>query len=168
MMSSAPYLAHPTSTTGERNLRFAYIPLLALTGRWPDAHAEADGAMQEGTPGSFRMNLLLILGELAYGSGESEVAGHTYPHTAAGWPASRFADAEAHLDVSLALADACAAPYERALTLLAMTELRAGMGENEAVRTLLEEVCAICAPLGAQPTLARADTVAEKIATKSA
>ena len=44
--------------------------------------------------------------------------------------AGRFADAETHLQSSLALADACAAPYERALTLLAMAELRAATGET--------------------------------------
>ena len=35
----------------------------------------------------------------------------------------------AHLDAALALADACAAPYERALTLLALAELRAAEGQ---------------------------------------
>ena len=35
-----------------------------------------------------------------------------------------------HLDAALALADACAAPYERALTLLALAELRAASGER--------------------------------------
>src|SRR4051794_31658054 len=34
--------------------------------------------------------------------------------------AGRYEDAEAHLNESLALAEACAAPYERALTHLAM------------------------------------------------
>jgi len=81
--------------------------------------------------------------------------------------AGRFTDAEAHLHASLALADACAAPYERALTLLAMAEWRAAAGENAAAHTLLEDVRAICTPLGAKPTLARADALARKIATKS-
>jgi hypothetical protein len=64
---------------------------------------------------------------------------------------------------SLALADACAAPYERALTLLAMAELRAATGEIAATRTLLDAVQAICEPLGAKPALARAETLAVRL-----
>ena len=37
--------------------------------------------------------------------------------------AGRHADAAAHLDQALGLAEACAAPYERALTLLALALL---------------------------------------------
>jgi len=51
------------------------------------------------------------------------------------------ADAVSHLAEALALTEACAAPYERALTLLAEA------------RALLE-------PLGARPALARADALA--------
>ncbi len=76
-----------------------------------------------------------------------------------GTDAGRFADAATHLDASVALADACHAPYERALTLLAMAERRAATGEIETARTLLAEVKAICEPLGATPTLTRADAL---------
>src|SRR5262249_232668 len=69
--------------------------------------------------------------------------------------ASRYDDAESHLKASLVLADACRAPYERALTLLALAELRAATGAVEAARTLLDEATTICAPLGAKPALAR-------------
>jgi hypothetical protein len=41
-----------------------------------------------------------------------------------------------------------------------MAELRVATGETEAARTLLDEMRAICAPLGAKPTLARVDTLA--------
>src|SRR5215203_2521823 len=41
-----------------------------------------------------------------------------------GGAAGRYDDAASHLDVALELAAACAAPYERALTLLATAELR--------------------------------------------
>ncbi|HEX5502466.1 MAG TPA: AAA family ATPase, partial [Thermomicrobiales bacterium] len=71
-------------------------------------------------------------------------------------------DAATHLAASLALAEACAAPYERALTLLAMAELRADDGP--AATTLLAEARALCDPLGAAPALARADALAARLA----
>ncbi len=77
--------------------------------------------------------------------------------------ASRFEDAKTHLDTALALADACQAPFERALTLLAMAELRAAIGDPEKARTLLDEVRAICAPLGAKPTLTWADALDSRL-----
>jgi DNA-binding CsgD family transcriptional regulator len=83
--------------------------------------------------------------------------------------AGRYDDAAGHLDASLRLADACAAPYERALTLLAMTELHAATSASEPARTLLDEARAICEPLGAMPALARADALAAQLnATPSA
>ncbi|MHB8646667.1 MAG: ATP-binding protein, partial [Thermomicrobiales bacterium] len=79
--------------------------------------------------------------------------------------AGRFDDAARHLDASLTLAEACQAPYERALTLLAMAALRVATGEGDTARTLLDEVRAICTPLGAKPTLARADALAIRLNT---
>jgi DNA-binding CsgD family transcriptional regulator len=64
-------------------------------------------------------------------------------------------DAVAHLDRALALADACGAPYERALTLLAIAELRREVGEPEAARSALDEAHALLGRLGATPALAR-------------
>ena len=63
--------------------------------------------------------------------------------------ARRYADAAHQLDQALALAEACAAPYERALTLLALSELRAATGNREEARALLDETRAILAPLEA-------------------
>ncbi len=80
--------------------------------------------------------------------------------------AGRHEDAARHLAESLALAEACEAPFERALTLLAMAELRAATGENETARTLLDEVKAICEPLGAKPTLTRADALTAKMGSE--
>ncbi|MDQ6834004.1 MAG: AAA family ATPase [Chloroflexota bacterium] len=77
--------------------------------------------------------------------------------------AERYEDAATHLDASLKLADACQAPFERALTLLAMAGLRAAMGEHDAARALIDEVKAICEPLGAQPTLARAAALGARL-----
>ena len=79
--------------------------------------------------------------------------------------AGRYNDAANHLGSSLALADACAAPYERALTLLALAELRATQGDGEEVQSLLAEARAICERLGAKPALARADAIAAHVAT---
>jgi DNA-binding CsgD family transcriptional regulator len=68
----------------------------------------------------------------------------------------RLAEAVGHLDISCALADACAAPYERALTLLTIAELRAADGRRDEAQAALGEARAILAPLGAAPALARA------------
>ena len=260
-------------TTGERSLRFAYIPVLMLVGNWSEARAESDAALRGGMPGTFRRNVHLILGELARAQGEPEVA-RAYlrelmpagPQTAPGglpllvgiallrlasalcldagevgnakawleahdrWLAwsgavlgqsegqalwahyyrqerdadkayahaeralahateprqplallaayrllgeldtdvGRYDNAETHLQASLTLADACAAPYERALTLLAMAELRAATGTSDDARRLLDEVRIICAPLDAKPALARADALAARLAATPA
>jgi DNA-binding CsgD family transcriptional regulator len=78
------------------------------------------------------------------------------------------AEARTHLDRALALAEACAAPYERALTLLALAELRASAGERAASHDALAEARAILAPLGAAPALARADALAARLAESPA
>lgn len=62
--------------------------------------------------------------------------------------------ADTHLRAALALADACAAPYERALTLIAMAELHAATGVGTAT-SLLAEARGIFQTLGARPALAR-------------
>ena len=73
--------------------------------------------------------------------------------------------ADAHLTAALDLAAACEAPFERALTLLALAELRLVTGMADEAATLLDEVRRICTPLGAAPTLARADALAAHLAT---
>ncbi len=78
--------------------------------------------------------------------------------------AGRYDDAAVYLDESLRLADACAAPYERALTLLAMAELHIATGDNDDAKRLLDEVRAICEPLGAKPALVRADALMARLA----
>jgi tetratricopeptide (TPR) repeat protein len=67
----------------------------------------------------------------------------------------QFAAAEQHLQESLTLADACAAPFERALTLLEIARLRLAQGQNAAAIALLAEVRSLCEPLEAKPTLER-------------
>ncbi|HET7038046.1 MAG TPA: AAA family ATPase [Thermomicrobiaceae bacterium] len=67
----------------------------------------------------------------------------------------QFGAAEGHLQQSLALAEARAAPFERALTLLETVALRAAQRKPDEARSLLDEVRAICEPLGAKPALGR-------------
>jgi DNA-binding CsgD family transcriptional regulator len=68
------------------------------------------------------------------------------------------------LTLALELANACEAPFERALTLLALGELRLAQRDTQETARFLDDVRAICAPLGAAPTLARADALAERLA----
>ncbi len=64
-----------------------------------------------------------------------------------------FSAADEYLNESLRLSEACAAPFERALTLLEIAKLRAAQLKPDEARALLAEVRAICEPLGATPTL---------------
>jgi len=77
----------------------------------------------------------------------------------------RMAYAATHLDAALGLATACAAPYERALTLFALAELRAATGQGAESAVLLDTVREICAPLGALPALTRADALEARMKT---
>jgi DNA-binding CsgD family transcriptional regulator len=70
-----------------------------------------------------------------------------------------YVEAEQHLRESRELSEACAAPYERALALLALAELRATQGKRNDARELLAEVLEICEPLKARPALDRAETL---------
>jgi DNA-binding CsgD family transcriptional regulator len=81
-----------------------------------------------------------LLGELAI------VSGH-------------FDQAAEHLETALQLADACAAPYERALTLLAQAEHDLAAGATAKAGAAIAEVQSICTPLRALRTLARADAL---------
>ena len=70
------------------------------------------------------------------------------------------AAAEDHFAEALALADACRAPYERALTLLAHAELLAATDAHRRARALLDEARALCLPMDALPALARIERLA--------
>jgi DNA-binding CsgD family transcriptional regulator len=82
--------------------------------------------------------------------------------------AGRYDDAHVHLDAALALTDACAAPYERALTLVALAELDAAAGNREAAIARLDEVRARCETIGALPVLARVDALIARLDTNRA
>ncbi len=77
--------------------------------------------------------------------------------------AGRYGDAAGHLDASLTIATTCAAPHERALTQLARAELLIATDRRGAAATALDDVRAICEPLGATPALARAEALAARI-----
>lgn len=71
--------------------------------------------------------------------------------------------AEGDLEAALRLADACAAPFERALTWLAFGELKAASGFVDETRRMIEKAREILAPLGAKPALARLDALATRL-----
>jgi len=78
-----------------------------------------------------------------------------------------FSEAERQLHASLALADACAAPFERALTLLAPAELDAERGDVDAAQQALAEAHSICQSLAARPTLERVAVLQERLAVRN-
>ncbi len=71
----------------------------------------------------------------------------------------RLDDAEAHLVRSLALADACDARHEQALTLLVVGGCLRARGAVSAARAQLETIRALCTPIGAALALAQADVL---------
>ncbi len=80
----------------------------------------------------------------------------------------RWEEAQSHLRESLALAEACAAPFERALTLVALAELGAAEDNRAEAMRLLTEARAIGQPLGAAPLLARIDALLAQLAARPA
>ncbi len=81
--------------------------------------------------------------------------------------ARQFNDADAYLQESLRLAEACAAPFERALTLVELAELRVAQRRPDAAMFLLNDVQSICEPLQAKPTLERVDALRHRISKMS-
>ncbi|HEY8601680.1 MAG TPA: helix-turn-helix transcriptional regulator, partial [Thermomicrobiales bacterium] len=82
--------------------------------------------------------------------------------------AGDHAKADTHLLAARALADACAAPYERALALLALAALRRATDQRTAVRQLATEAREIGATLGAAPTVTRAEALLTGLTTAQA
>jgi DNA-binding CsgD family transcriptional regulator len=77
--------------------------------------------------------------------------------------AGRYDAALQHLDASLRLAGVCAAPYERAMTLLALAELRLARSNHTEAATLIDDIRATCIPLDARPALARVAKLAAQL-----
>jgi len=118
-----------------------------MTGDTPQALADARSALALASEPRQPLALLAadrLIGEVEMERGNLEAAGE-------------------HLDRALALAEACAAPFERALTLLALTEQRAATGEHDAAQQMLDEARAICTRLGAKPVLAHADALTDRL-----
>lgn len=76
-----------------------------------------------------------------------------------------FMEAEEHLQESLQLADLCEAPFERALTVVTLAELRVAERDREEARKLLCEARAICEPLCAIPTIQRIEALERRLET---
>jgi DNA-binding CsgD family transcriptional regulator len=74
--------------------------------------------------------------------------------------------AQSHLHDALTLADACAAPFERALTLVALAELGAAKDHRAEAIQMLDEAQSIGQPLGAAPLLARVDALMAQLAAR--
>jgi DNA-binding CsgD family transcriptional regulator len=116
------------------------------------ASRRADQALEQASNPRQPLALLgahRLLGELATDAGRSDAA-------------------RTHLAAALTLADACALPFERALVLLAWAALHAATGEYSDALALLDEVRALCLPLGAAPTLASVDALVARIARATA
>jgi DNA-binding CsgD family transcriptional regulator len=79
----------------------------------------------------------------------------------------RFPDAEENLALALNLADACAAPYERALTLVRLAELRIACGQAGDARPLLDEAREVASRLGATPLVTMLDRLGTTAATSA-
>jgi DNA-binding CsgD family transcriptional regulator len=77
-----------------------------------------------------------------------------------------YADAAEHLRESLLLAEACAANFERARTILALAELDLNTGKRNSAQQRLLQVRQICEPLGATPTLERVAALETKLGTR--
>ena len=75
----------------------------------------------------------------------------------------RYDAAAAQLDSALTLAEACAAPYERALTLLALTELELAQDDAGHAAERLAAARLVFESLGAKPALARANALVAQL-----
>ncbi len=142
------WLAWSGATLGQSEGEAMWAEYHRLAGDREGAHRHAARALAHATEPRQPLALLTahrLLGELATDAG-------------------RVNEARVHLNAALALADACAAPFERALTLLASAELHAVRGEVIPARAHVDAVRAICEPLGATPTLARGDALAARLA----
>lgn len=71
--------------------------------------------------------------------------------------------AEGHIATALTLADACRAPYERALTLLVRAELALAQGDKPTVVATIDEVTTMCTPIEARLALAHAERIAGRL-----
>ena len=145
------WLAWSGAVCGRAESARTWARYWAVAGDAPRAYQHARRALTEATHP--RQPLALLAAHRTLGTLDT-AAGHL--------------DAAAtHLDTALALADACAAPYERALTLLARADL-AVAGGDMTTTAALNEAREICVPLGATLALICADSIAARSAAVGA
>ncbi|HUG14492.1 MAG TPA: AAA family ATPase [Thermomicrobiales bacterium] len=77
-------------------------------------------------------------------------------------------EAESCLRESLRLAEACAAPYERALTLIALAEQQLAAGQPAEAASLLDDARETCERLEARPALERISALALRLIATAA
>ena len=141
------WLAWSGSVLGQADSSLAWARYHRSAGESADASARAaDALAQASAPDQplLRLAAHRLLGEFDAAMGDVE-------------------SAEAHLLASRDLADVCETPFERALTHLAIAELRAAQGATTEAATLLDDVRQVCIPLEAAPTLARVDALASRL-----
>jgi DNA-binding CsgD family transcriptional regulator len=144
------WLAWSETVVGHAEGQLLWSRYHRVAGDLPRAYECAETALE--LAGNPRQPLALLVAHRALGE--------------LGVEAQRYAEADQHLQASLALADACAAPYERALTLLALARLRVAEGKHAEARNPAEEARAICASLGALPALAQADALLTRLSAR--
>jgi DNA-binding CsgD family transcriptional regulator len=123
-----------------------------LSGDLPAARACADDALRIASDPRQPLALLAAyrtLGQLSVVAGEPSAA-------------------DAYLSESLALAAACAAPFERARTLLALAERHLASAEREATRGALAEAGQIATRLNALPLLGQVERLAAEVQRRAA
>jgi ATP/maltotriose-dependent transcriptional regulator MalT len=90
-------------------------------------------------------------------------------HRAQGRLALRLGDLDAattHMNRAQALTDACAAPYEQALVMLARADLCLAQERPDDAATLVTDARRVLLDLGARPALARLEQLATRIPTR--
>jgi DNA-binding CsgD family transcriptional regulator len=76
--------------------------------------------------------------------------------------AEQTSTAVAHLTAALDLAEVCEAPFERALTLLSLAELRVRTDEWADAEATLDEARRICTPIRAELTIRKINALADR------
>jgi DNA-binding CsgD family transcriptional regulator len=118
-----------------------------------DAQARARAVKALATAGAPRQPLTLLAAHRLLGELDLAVG--------------RLVDAEAQLAAARALADASGSRHERALTLLALADVLRLRGDLPAARVHLDTVRALCRPMEAAVTLARADALEARLGATS-
>lgn len=137
------WLAWSGATRWRADCLLGWARLCLLTGDNAGASRHAEAALD--AAGEPRQPLALLAAHRLLGSIDTINGQH--------------ASAKARLAESLLLATGCAAPYERALTIVTLAELHRATGAHDTARDLLGEASNVFEQLGAQPALERATTL---------